>query len=779
MRPPSAALGFTMRGLLRAASTLALSIGQEVRHRGLARFRTGPSRLTVLLDDECESHEGDELTTRRLASILTDPLFGTIAHVSLVANGPALRPDLPEFGQIVVASLVNLASLELVTRGAHSPVAATIAKQLARAVDGRRTTFRVRVAVDAVDQHVGGDWQSHAGFASAAAMIKLMKSTGLPVTLDCSLNNLNSHHADDVVLWCRRNGIDEAFRLVPDAYPQREATPTQDADIETRARFHLTMFLDRLSRDPVVGAVRRMHYRSLVEQLAFGAPPLVMPDARRRAVVVDSHGTIAYSSPRRPTPERQTASTPHDVPCITQCEIAAADSPASPEDFPAFVPVRETLHRAIETVRRRHERRRLQSARSIVRVRTALPAQRDRPSDWRHVLITGWYGTETTGDKAILGELLAFLEAHSAGCEITLTTLDRKVSRQTAVELPGLRNARFVALREADSPALIDTVDAVIIGGGPLMEIPDMAYVLRIFAEANRQRKARVIFGCGIGPLRTARLQQITEAILQLTTAGFLRDRESFDWASRLAPTTRLAWACDPALAYLRQWLGRQPPAPAETRRSPRIAGLLRANTSEFVDLKKTDLTDVNTRAAQRIAQILEFVCKTTAANAVLLAMNAPWIGGDDRLLNREVAAFFNDPNLVKVERRYLPLEAMLQSLHSTDVGVAMRYHGHLFCIALGIPFLSIDYTGRAGKVRSLVERIGYTELSEDWPEIDARRGADRLQRLVDERAEKSIQLRRRSDEMVIGLYETYDEVFGVPPARSGASGLSAGRVQA
>ena len=42
-------------------------------------------------------------------------------------------------------------------------------------------------------------------------------------------------------------------------------------------------------------------------------------------------------------------------------------------------------------------------------------------TSWRRVLITGWYGTETQGDKAILGEVLHFIKSASPDCKIVLT----------------------------------------------------------------------------------------------------------------------------------------------------------------------------------------------------------------------------------------------------------------------------------------------------------------------------------------------------------------------
>ena len=48
-----------------------------------------------------------------------------------------------------------------------------------------------------------------------------------------------------------------------------------------------------------------------------------------------------------------------------------------------------------------------------------------------------------------------------------------------------------------------------------------------------------------------------------------------------------------------------------------------------------------------------------------------------------------------------------------------MRYHGHVFSIAFAIPFLSIDYTGKLGKVSNLLDRIEYKEHSITFNELE------------------------------------------------------------
>ncbi len=387
-------------------------------------------------------------------------------------------------------------------------------------------------------------------------------------------------------------------------------------------------------------------------------------------------------------------------------------------------------------------------------------ASSPHPAQWRHVLITGWYGTETTGDKAILGEVLHFIKTNAPDCKVTLTTILDIVSLQTNTELYHLENATIVPIETAHKPSIIESVDAVIMGGGPLMESSKMLNVWKIFKEAKRQSKARIIFGCGIGPIHSDWVRDATTSILQMTTAGFLRDKESFEYASRLYPQHHLKFACDPAFGFVKRHAISIP----HSLDKHFIAALLRANTGEFyTNVGKQELGELNQQAANNLANIIEPVCNKNSILLKSLHMNAPWIGGDDRLFNRSIENAFSDKQWVYTERGYLSLDALISQLKPATIALAMRYHGHIFSAALGIPFLSIDYTGSKGKVQSLVQRLEYGQWSQKWEDMDTSQAVRKLEELLDEREKWSLHLINQTNQLVSDLYSTYEDVFETP----------------
>jgi polysaccharide pyruvyl transferase WcaK-like protein len=383
---------------------------------------------------------------------------------------------------------------------------------------------------------------------------------------------------------------------------------------------------------------------------------------------------------------------------------------------------------------------------------------------WKRVLITGWYGTETQGDKAILGEVLHFIKSASPNCKIVLTTLHHTISEQTKLELDDLKGVELVHLEKSFEPSFISRMDAVIVGGGPLMESASMKYIGYIFAEAYKQRISRVIFGCGIGPIHSIEVEKITRYMLSVCNAGFVRDEESFNFAGRLFPNHVLKFACDPAVGFVSRWRKTNQLKYNTSIDSP-IATLLRANTNEFSpDSNPESLRFANEGLACKAAEALFQISQKTSLTLALLHMNAPWVGGDDRIYNRILSSQFPNGINYTLVREYLTLNEHLILLSQCKGGLAMRYHGHIFCMAMGIPFISLDYTGKSGKVSSLVNRIAYDKWSVQWNNIQPDSMSDEFFNLLENGESWSKFLVNEADKLVKLLHQTYIDVFHYCP---------------
>ena len=193
------------------------------------------------------------------------------------------------------------------------------------------------------------------------------------------------------------------------------------------------------------------------------------------------------------------------------------------------------------------------------------------------------------------------------------------------------------------------------------------------------------------------------------------------------------------------------------------IALLVRANTSEFApEMSKEELVESNRMSANVICTLFADFAEQNKYKVDLLQMNAPYVGGDDRLFNRLVG--YSLPKTISIDfhREYLSLEEQMRYLNNASISIAMRYHGHIFSMAMGIPFVSIDYTGKKGKVSSLVNRINYSQNSIIWDDLDSLKGNALLESIREDSEAISKELLKEADILVNLLKTTYEKEFNV-----------------
>ena len=228
-----------------------------------------------------------------------------------------------------------------------------------------------------------------------------------------------------------------------------------------------------------------------------------------------------------------------------------------------------------------------------------------------------------------------------------------------------------------------------------------------------------------------------------------------------LVPDLKFEVACDPALAFVRRWhLKAKAKMP---RKEGALACLVRSNTNEFSpDASVQELQKLNQETANTLASLVNDAPNNTFSDIYLLQMNAPHVGGDDRLFNRLMATAVKDQDKVVMYRNYMDIEEQMTELAQCDFSLAMRFHGHVFSIAMEIPFLSIDYTGKGGKVESLVKRIDYSNYSIKWEDINSDHGQDVLLSMVRDKEAISAKLGQEADRLIALLYNTYKSVFDI-----------------
>ncbi len=341
------------------------------------------------------------------------------------------------------------------------------------------------------------------------------------------------------------------------------------------------------------------------------------------------------------------------------------------------------------------------------------------------ILICGWYGTETLGDKAILGGVIDVARQRCPGVTVDLASLEPYVSRMTARQMPDLGIDRVLTLGEAFAAVTAAQYCAVVIGGGPLMSsIPWCTHLLEIFAAAKQAGTKCLIAGCGIGPLYVDYRNTAIKHLLELADAVVLRDQGSAQIARDvLKVERRCEVALDPAFIWIRR-------RTKSSERDPKQILLALRNWPIEEFAARMDRTQAEQIKAayekQLILMIQEILRIDPEVRLVPFCMHKYAVGGDDRIFYRRLLTQFPEI-LSRLDNRHRPPLEDLHLIARSRAVLAMRFHSVVFSLATNTPFLAVDYT-LGGKIAGL---LGDVNALHSLIPIDRFDGASAAERLL------------------------------------------------
>jgi polysaccharide pyruvyl transferase WcaK-like protein len=303
----------------------------------------------------------------------------------------------------------------------------------------------------------------------------------------------------------------------------------------------------------------------------------------------------------------------------------------------------------------------------------------------RRVLVLGWYGTETIGDMAILAGLVSEYRQSNPDVSFIVPSQYPAYTRHNVARL-GLE----VAVPTYGDPQLLGDLwncDTVIIGGGPLMDIPQLNVIATLMERAHALGRRTVVEGCGVGPAHWPSTRQALQRIVKVADVVRLRDQGSARLLREIGITRPVEIGDDPAA----RWVRSTGITHRENSDGP-ICVFARQLTSEYPQSTTPE------SASASLATFVQRLCDWYPERQVRLhAMHHFPVGGDDRVYARRLAA--------RVDRRACsvdhvprtPIETVNIMADAAFV-VCMRFHSLVFAHAIRAPLLAIDYTD-GGKV--------------------------------------------------------------------------------
>jgi len=358
-------------------------------------------------------------------------------------------------------------------------------------------------------------------------------------------------------------------------------------------------------------------------------------------------------------------------------------------------------------------------------------------------LISGYYGFGNAGDEAVLLGITRSLRDRASDLDIVvLSAAPRRTEMEHDVRAVSRTNLGAI-LREMRGAHL------VISGGGSLLQdvtsLRSLGYYTGIIYLAGRLGVPVMIYGQGIGPVRTGPGRWLVSAVVNGVDLITVRDSRSIRELKRLGVTRPpVKLSADPALAL-------EPAAESDRARS-----LLHR---EGVPLDGRPLVGLCPREwgghelAEGLARLADQVTERLGARVVLVPLHLP----EDLSLAAGIAR--RSERGVHVLRRPLPVRDLLGVFGQFSLVVGVRLHALIFAAVNRVPMVGISYDPKVegfladlGEEPVRVEGLAAAELTRKVEEVWGRREGFRTKL-----AERLPQLRRlaaKSAEAALSLME-------------------------
>ena len=682
-----------------------------------------------------------QISPQELAIAVNNPLFSEVRGVGINGGEPTLRKDLAEIIDVLFTNLPKLSAIALITNSLNSSQVIERIGEIGQVIKSHSGHLDVMVSLDGVGEVHDRVRGRKGNFENAIKVIDFIQNCDLVSSrrLGCTIIKENVYGVHDLLEFALSKDIYIKYRLGLPHQRLYSRDVSEPFDLTFAEKYHLSIFLENIIRFYETSEQQKFFYKSLIGQIMYGKPRAAGCDWQHRGVTLSARGELLYcavesktlgSSISENSEHLYFANQDHLAAIVkTKCDTCVHDyvglpptptllnnylnkgllklgiNPQELKKSPLIKPVKEIKNKIS------FQKRMIGYGVDLAKIDNSQPAQgfsRHNSEKYR-VLICGWYGTETLGDKAILGGVVNSLQSALGNLELHLASLELYISEMTIQQMPELKGCYLHSITDAIEVA--STMDLVVFGGGPLMAIPNLAEMITIFQRAVAAKVPTLIAGCGVGPLGNFDYNQAIKNLLHLSSYRIYRDENSRTLAESLGIcTSEDLVAEDPALTWVKSSLASLKPIENPQKSPVLFLGLRDWPYREYAPyLTVLEAEKIKNKFEFEIIVALnQLIEQYKDLSIIPFPMCTNHLGNDDRWFYRRL--FRNNQEIKdRLDLSYSGAEQTplncLKAFQSASMALTMRFHSLVFALAAGVPSVAVDYTLGKGKVKSLAEK--------------------------------------------------------------------------
>lgn len=673
-------------------------------------LKSKPIVLNLNIIDTCNSrcvmcniwkqNETLEITVEQLKTVLSDSLFSDLKHIGVTGGEPTLREDLPEVYQAIIETLPNIVGLSIITNSIESDDVIAKISKIKAICQQNNVSFSAMISLDGVgnvhDQVRGikGNFEK-----SIKVLTYLKEELKIPVSFGCTISKVNAWDADDLLHYAKVHNIYGRFRIAESInrlYNQNRGKVIRNFDEEET--YNLLLFFEKLKRTYEKNETYQRTYSS-IQNVLNGGKRIIGCPYHKNGIVLGSKGQLSYCAPKSKeigNAINQSALEIYELNFDEKERILKENCSDCIHDYHAPITYNEEIAKLKTDV---FSKILNINASKRALFLSLLLQKGQKTKEVYTIFIVGWYGTETVGDKAILGGIITYYKKlYNNKVEFVIGSLFPFITEKTCSELE--INCKVVSTKTLDLLRYAKSSDEIVMGGGPLMDLDELYVPYLGFKIAKFYGKKTTVFGCGIGPLKYTRYSKVVEKLFKITDDVKLRDQKSIAAYNNYALKNEAELFGDPSINYIQIRSNT-----IEVEKEKVLSCYLREWTFEYFTGDKKTFEKEKLKFENGVAALIkEQADKLNVDRIEFHHMHNFVVGNDDRDFSRYFTEkYFQDDKRIFINKRLSTVDSIISTMKKSELNICMRFHSVVFAHTLNVNFIAIDYT-MGGKIHSFLK---------------------------------------------------------------------------
>ncbi|WP_298494567.1 polysaccharide pyruvyl transferase family protein [uncultured Algibacter sp.] len=664
-----------------------------------------------------------EVTYNDLKNIFSDPLYTNVTGVGITGGEPTLREDLEDLYKACIDFLPNLKHLSIITNCINVKDVKNQLYKVNELCKTHNKAFSVMVSLDGYEEVHDKIRGREGNFKKAIEVIDYVKSElKIPISFGATISKTNLWDIDELLDFAKANKIYGRFRVAEFIKRLYNEDRTEDIrNFTNDESYHLALFFEKLKRTYETNKTYKRTYSSIQNILLGGKRTIGCP-YHKKGININAKGELAYCAPKSKiigNGIEESSMAIYNSNLDEKKRIIASECENCIHDYHAEITYSEQMKIYKDTFQKKFLKP--NNEHRVLNLSTLLKSPK-LPKNKYSILIMGWYGTETVGDKAILESIIkSYQSKYGDQLNVIIGSLYPFITNQTIKELK--IKARVVNTSNFEFLRYSKKCDEVIMGGGPLMDLNELYVPLLSFSIAKKNNKKRTIYGCGLGPINQDRYKIAIKKILELASVIKLRDIKSQEYALKHFNINNTEMIGDPAKTYIKELAKNKVP------NKQRVMSLFLRDWEYLYakgSMSENEFTVVKINFEKALAVLIKKKAEEYKIEKIVFNhMHNFVLGGDDRDFSRRfIKTYFINDSRVSYNKKLSTIESVVESMQQSELNICMRFHSVLFAETLNTNFVAIDYT-MGGKIASYISEnskpqhlLTINQLIENYNEV-------------------------------------------------------------